>query len=202
MKINSASYIGSYPSIEKCPPEIRPEYAFIGRSNVGKSSLINMLVGRKELARVSKKPGKTQLLNFYLINEAWYIVDLPGYGYAKVAQKTRKKWKTMIEKYLMNRRTLQCAFMLIDANIALQEKDLKFINWMGKMQIPFVIIYTKYDKLKTEEGEEQIKKIQTELLNYWNELPRQFISSSNTLLGRADLLEFIQQVNQQFVISE
>ena len=141
-------YVGSYPSISSCPKDERPEYAFIGRSNVGKSSLINMLLGRRALARVSKTPGKTQHLNFYMVDGAWYVVDLPGYGYARISKKKRHEWEKIIEGYLQKRRTLQCAFVLVDACVKPQLIDVEFINWMGKARIPFVIVYTKTDKLK------------------------------------------------------
>ena len=131
MNIDQAFYIGSFPSEHKCPKDGKPEYAFIGRSNVGKSSLINMLTGRKDLARTSKKPGKTQMLNYYLINESWYIVDLPGYGYAKISKSKRKEWSKMIHAYLQKRETLQVAFVLLDSNIPPQKIDMEFINWMG-----------------------------------------------------------------------
>ena len=197
MVIENSFYIGSFPSEHKCPRDDRPEYAFIGRSNVGKSSLINMLLGRKDLAHTSKKPGKTQLLNYYLINESWYIVDLPGYGYAKISKAKRKEWSRMIQGYLQKRQTLMCAFILLDSNIPAQKIDLEFINWMGEMRIPFVIVYTKMDRLKNTEKEARIEAIQTELLKDWNELPQQFYTSSNKGLGRSEILAFIDQVNRE-----
>lgn len=197
MEIYHANYIGSYPSESQCPKDNRPEYAFIGRSNVGKSSLINMLTGRKELARVSKTPGKTQHINYYLVDDKWYIVDLPGYGYAKISKKKRHDWEKMIEGYLQKRKTLVCAFVLLDACIPPQLIDMEFIDWMGKMQIPFVIIYTKTDRLKPKQKEKNIAAIQAELHKHWNELPQQFISSSRKKLGQEEILDFIGQINKQ-----
>jgi|GEM_PF-184244 len=196
MEVQSAVFKGSFPSEAQAPREGLPEYAFIGRSNVGKSSLINMLCGRKELAHTSGKPGKTQLLNFYLINEQWYIVDLPGYGYAQVSKKKRKDWERMIYGYLSKRVNLQCSFVLIDANIPPQASDLEMINWFGEMRLPFVICYTKTDRLKEEERRKNIEAIQTALLEHWNELPEQFITSANRSWGRAEILSFIEKVNK------
>lgn len=195
MDINASFYKGSYPAESACPKDGFPEYAFIGRSNVGKSSLINMLCDRKELARVSKKPGKTQMLNFYLINHDWYLVDLPGYGYAKISKKKRQEWRRMVEGYLVKRSMLQCAFVLLDSNIPPQKIDIEFINWLGEARVPFVIVYTKVDRLKPEEVEPNIQLIQEELLKYWNELPRQFVTSANDRLGKSEILNFIEEVN-------
>ncbi len=193
--IQEVEYIGSYPSEKQCPQANKPEYAFIGRSNVGKSSLINMLTGRKDLARVSKKPGKTQYLNYYLVNKSWYIVDLPGYGYAHISKKKRQEWEKMIEGFLIKRATLQCAVVLVDSNIPPQKIDVEFMNWLGKMQIPFVICYTKTDRVKPHKLEENLQAIRNELLKYWNELPQQFVTSSNNGIGRAEILSFIKAVN-------
>jgi GTP-binding protein len=195
MEIHHVEYKGSFPSVSKCPEPKLPEYAFIGRSNVGKSSLINMLCGRNELAHTSKKPGKTQSLNFYLVDENWFIVDLPGYGYAKTSKVKRLEWQKMIRGYLIKRPTLQCAFVLIDANIPPQEIDVQFINFLGEMGIPFMIAYTKTDRPKPQELEENIEKIQSALLQHWNQLPRQFITSANLKTGREEILEFIQETN-------
>jgi len=197
MEIIHSNYIGSYPSVTQCPKDKRPEYAFIGRSNVGKSSLINMLTGRKELARISKTPGKTQHINYYLIDENWYIVDLPGYGYAKISKKKRHVWERMIEGYLLKRDTLACAFVLVDACVPPQEIDIEFINWMGKMQVPFVIIYTKVDRLKPTIKEQNIAAFQAELHKYWNDLPQQFESSSRKKIGREEILDFVGNLNKQ-----
>ena len=196
--IHTAEYKASYPKVSKCPSTNLPEYAFIGRSNVGKSSLINMLTGRKELAKVSKKPGKTQMINYFYIDEKWHLVDLPGYGYAVASKKMRSKWSKMIENYMLHREELMCAFILLDANIPAQAIDIDFINWMGKNQIPFVLVYTKTDRLKKREVEGNVKRIQNELLKYWNELPQQFITSSNSGQGRDEILSFIKEVNNSF----
>ncbi|MFN7117676.1 MAG: ribosome biogenesis GTP-binding protein YihA/YsxC, partial [Saprospiraceae bacterium] len=157
MEVKSALYKGSFPSEAQAPRDGLPEYAFIGRSNVGKSSLINMLCQRKDLAHTSAKPGKTQMLNYYLINEDWYLVDLPGYGYAQISKTKRHQWERMTRGYLSKRETLQCAFVLIDANVAPQQSDVEFINQLGEMQLPFVICYTKTDRLKDEERQHNIE---------------------------------------------
>lgn len=198
MLIKSAAYLGSYPSIGKCPKGNKPEYAFIGRSNVGKSSLINMLSPQNDLAKVSKTPGKTQMINYFLMNEAWYLVDLPGYGYARVSKSKRDKWEKMIEGYLLRRETLGCAFVLVDATIMPQAIDLEFINWMGKSRIPFVLVFTKTDRLRPNEKMKYIRAFQEELHKYWNELPQQFVTSSKEKKGREEILKFIDQVNVQF----
>lgn len=189
-------YVGSYPSISACPKDEKPEYAFIGRSNVGKSSLINMLTGRNGLARISKKPGKTQMINYFLVEKEWYLVDLPGYGYAKISKKKRREWEIMIEGYLQHRRTLACAFVLIDANIPAQQIDIEFMSWLGDKQVPFIIVYTKTDRLKPAEIQPNIDRIRTELLNHWEELPQEFITSSIQKEGRDDILDFIGSVNK------
>jgi GTP-binding protein len=195
MEIKEAEYIGSFPSIRQCPKDSKPEYAFIGRSNVGKSSLINLLCNRRDLARVSNTPGKTQTLNYYLIDKFWYIVDLPGYGYAKISKKKRHEWEKMIEGYLLHRQNLGCAFVLVDANIPPQLIDIEFVNWMGKMSIPFVIVFTKSDRLKSNDKKKNIDAFNNELLKYWNELPQQFVTSSTKRLGAEAILQFIEEVN-------
>ncbi|HHH50121.1 MAG TPA: YihA family ribosome biogenesis GTP-binding protein [Saprospiraceae bacterium] len=198
--IHSANYVASYPSENKCPKDKKPEFAFIGRSNVGKSSLINLLTDRKELAKVSKKPGKTQMINYFLINEQWYLVDLPGYGYAKISKKTRAKWGKMIENYLKHRLYLQCAFILLDANVPPQKIDINFINWMGEQRVPFVIVYTKTDRLQNKiQLNKNIEAIQNELLKYWNELPQQFISSATKRKGKDEILDFIDEVVTKYL---
>ena len=189
-------YVGSYISENQCPPSKLPEYAFIGRSNVGKSSLINMLCQRKNLARVSNTPGKTQLLNYFDVNQQWYLVDLPGYGYAKVSKKQRAKFEKMIERFLSVREALQCTFVLLDSRHALQKIDQEFINWMGANGIPFVIVFTKTDKLKEKELETNINEINQTLLTQWSELPTQFISSAKTKKGRDEILAFIDDINK------
>lgn len=195
--IQVAKYKGSYPSIEICPKADRPEYAFIGRSNVGKSSLINMLCDKKNMAHTSKKPGKTQMINFFDINDEWYLVDLPGYGYAKISKKQRLKWRLMIENYLKHRENLCCTFLLVDANVPPQNIDIEFMNWLGQNHIPFVIVYTKTDRLKPDELEANLTAIRKKLLEYWEALPEQFITSSNNRKGKESILQFIESINQQ-----
>lgn len=196
MNIKSATYIGSFPREAGCPKDGKPEYAFIGRSNVGKSSLINMLCNRKELARVSNKPGKTQNLNFYLINEAWYLVDLPGYGYAKVSKKTRESFGKMIEQYLLERKKLQCAFVLIDANIPPQKIDLEFVNWLGEKGVPFVLVFTKTDRMSKLQGQRQVDLFNKALKENWEALPPHFITSAVERTGRDALLDYIAEINK------
>lgn len=191
MKVKKAEYFGSYHKEEICPKDNKPEFAFIGRSNVGKSSLINMLLDRKELARVSKEPGKTQSLNFYSINDAWYVVDLPGYGYAKTSKKMRESWGHMIKYYLKNRNTLVTAFVLIDSRHTLQSIDKEFLEWCGENGVPFNIIYTKADKNKELELKKNIESIENELLETWENLPQRFISSADERTGKEDILSFI-----------
>lgn len=199
MEVHEAIFRGSYPAVNQCPTDTRPEFAFIGRSNVGKSSLINMLMGRKDLAHTSKKPGKTQLINYFLVDHQWFLVDLPGYGYAKVSKAMRKKWQKMIQDYLVKRETLCCTFVLIDANVPPQTIDIDFINWLGEMHIPFVIAYTKTDRVKPAELESKLNAIREALLQYWEKLPREFITASNKFIGREEILAFIDEVNQQLL---
>ncbi|MCO6475490.1 MAG: YihA family ribosome biogenesis GTP-binding protein [Phaeodactylibacter sp.] len=198
MEIKHTAFAGSFPSEAQCPVNGKPEYAFIGRSNVGKSSLINMLTGRKNIAHISRTPGKTQLINFFLADGEWYLVDLPGYGYARISKRKRQEWRRMIEGYLQKRQVLQCAFVLVDANIPPQQLDIDFINWLGESRIPFVIAYTKTDRLKPEELESNINAIQEALLQHWEELPRQFITSSREGQGREEVLQFIHEVNERY----
>lgn len=196
--IQDVQFVGSYPDVDQCPKHGYPEYAFIGRSNVGKSSLINLLTGRKEIAHISKQPGKTQSINYYAVNERWFLVDLPGYGYAKVSKKMRAQWDRMIRGYLRKRLLLQCTFILIDANVAPQEIDLEFINWCGEAGIPFVICYTKTDRLKPEEAQANMEAFQQAMLQTWNSLPPQFETSSVKGVGREEILTFIDSINEQF----
>ncbi|RMG81314.1 MAG: YihA family ribosome biogenesis GTP-binding protein [Bacteroidetes bacterium] len=198
MEIKSAKYVASYPNVEKCPKPNKPEYAFIGRSNVGKSSLINMLCNHKGLALTSKKPGKTQMINYFLVNESWYLVDLPGYGYASTSRKRRAKWEIMIEDYLRNRENLLCTFILIDVNVPPQKTDLNFINNMGRWGLPFVFVFTKTDRIKAPERKKNIRVFQETLSEYWNELPPHFLTSSEKKIGREALLDFIAPLNKQF----
>ncbi|MEM9990928.1 MAG: ribosome biogenesis GTP-binding protein YihA/YsxC [Bacteroidota bacterium] len=195
--IQIAKYKGSYPSIEICPKADRPEYAFIGRSNVGKSSLTNMICDKRNMAHTSKKPGKTQMINYFDIDDKWYLVDLPGYGYAKISKKQRLKWRRMIETYLKGRESLCCIFLLVDSNVPPQNIDIEFMNWLGQNHIPFVIVYTKTDRLKPEELEANLTAIRKKLLDYWEALPEQFLTSSNERTGRENILQFIASINQQ-----
>lgn len=198
MEIKTSSYIGSFPSVGSCPKEERPEYAFIGRSNVGKSSLINMITGRNNMARISKKPGKTQMINYFLIDGTWNLVDLPGYGYAKISKSKRQEWRIMVEGYLIKRELLQCAFVLIDANISPQQIDLEFINWLGQVTIPFAILFTKADRSKPAEIEKNVENFREKLLETWNALPPQFITSANSGIGKLEILGLIAEVNDKF----
>ncbi len=195
MKINHVAFAGSYPTETQCPQDGKPEFAFIGRSNVGKSSLINMLCGRKEIAHTSKKPGKTQLINYFLVDSNWYLVDLPGYGYAKISKRKRREWEKMIQDYLVKRTALQCAFVLIDAKIPPQPIDIEFINWLGEMRIPFVIVYTKTDRPKKKQLEANIQAFQQALKEHWAELPQQFLTSARERTGKEEILSFIKEVN-------
>ncbi|MBV6453220.1 MAG: putative GTP-binding protein EngB [Bacteroidetes bacterium ADurb.Bin141] len=198
MEILTAEFIQSNSDYRKCPAEDKPEYAFIGRSNVGKSSLINMLCGKKGLAKTSATPGKTQLINHFMINGKWYLVDLPGYGYAKTARTEREKWDTMIRNYMMYRKNLMSVFVLIDIRIAPQEKDLDFINWMGEQSIPFAIIFTKADKQTRIKNDFSVKRFTNQLLRTWENIPPYFISSSETKKGKEEVLNYIEESNKLF----
>jgi len=195
MKIKSADFIISNTDVAKCPGERIPEYAFIGRSNVGKSSLINMLMERKDLAKISGTPGKTQLINHFKINESWFLVDLPGYGYAKVSKKKRAGFQDFIEDYFKQRENLVCTFVLVDCRHDPQKIDLEFMQFLGENQIPFCIIFTKADKLGSSKINKQITSYKKKLLNYWESLPQSFLTSSSTSLGRKEVLDFISQIN-------
>lgn len=196
--MNNISFIGSFPSANKCPNDERPEYAFIGRSNVGKSSFINMLSNRNALARVSKQPGKTQSINFFLVDENWFLVDLPGYGYAKVSKKMRVEWEYMVKTYLRTRTTISCIFQLVDISVPHQQIDIEFINWLGGCGLPFVLILTKADKAKEHEVQENVEGFKAALGEYWEELPRMVLTSSNTKLGREEVLRIIGDANEAF----
>ncbi len=193
-----AKFLTSQTQVEKLTEPDKPEYAFIGRSNVGKSSLINMLMGNKKLAKVSASPGKTQTINHFEIDGTWYLVDLPGYGYAKTAKTDRASWKVMINDYLMLRDNLMCVFVLLDLRLPLQNNDLEFMNNLGENGIPFVIVYTKADKVGKVSFQKNIKIITKELLESWEELPQQFITSAETSIGQADILKFIEETNRLF----
>lgn len=194
MFIKSTNYISGHTSILQCPDDKKPEFAFLGRSNVGKSSLINMLCQRNKLAKVSQTPGKTQLINYFLINEEWYLVDLPGIGYAKVSKKQRADWEKMIYEYLKKRETLQVVFYLVDSRHKPQKNDLEFINWMGENGLPFVIVFTKSDKPKPRELSLNVKHFKMTMLKDWEALPPFFITSSNSKLGREEILNYIDSL--------
>ena len=196
MKIRSAEFIMSNSNVMKAPKDRIPEYAFIGRSNVGKSSLINMLMERKDLAKVSGKPGKTQLINHFKINEEWFLVDLPGYGYAKVSKKKRTIFQFFIENYFKEREQLVCTFVLIDSRHDPQKIDLEFMKFLGENQIPFCIVFTKADKLSSSKLNKQIISYKKKLLNTWETVPTSFITSSSSGFGRKEFLDFINSVNQ------
>ena len=198
MKINSAEFVMSNTNVKKAPEDRIPEYAFIGRSNVGKSSLINMLMERKDLAKISGKPGKTQLINHFKINNSWFLVDLPGYGYAQVSKKKRVIFQYFIENYFKEREQLVCTFVLVDSRHEPQKIDLDFMRFLGENKIPFCIVFTKADKLGSSKLNKQITSYKKQLLKYWESLPTSFITSSKIKLGRKEFLEFIDQINQDF----
>ena len=197
MEIKSADFVMSNTDVRKCPQDTLPEYAFIGRSNVGKSSLINMLTGRKKLAMTSSTPGKTLLINHFLINKAWYIVDLPGYGYAQRGQKVVSKIKEIIESYVLYRQQMTCLFLLIDARLKPQAIDLEFIEWLGENGVPFAIIFTKADKLGKGELRSNVAQFLDTLKEQWEELPPHFVTSSESGMGREELLDYIAQINKK-----
>lgn len=198
MKIKTADFVISNSDVDKCPKERLPEYAFIGRSNVGKSSLINMLTGRKKLAKISSTPGKTMLINHFKINEEWYLVDLPGYGFAKRSKSERLKWEKMIRKYILNRTNMLTLFLLIDIRIEPQKIDLEFMDWLGMSEIPFVITFTKVDKLKLMQAENNLAKYKTKLLEKWEHLPTIIVTSAEKGTGRDTVLDFIEKTNKLF----
>ena len=195
MKIHSAKFIISNTDVRQCPNDPYPEYAFIGRSNVGKSSLINMLTGHKNLAKTSGKPGKTQLINHFLINEDWYLVDLPGYGYAKVSKDKRKTFQRFIKDYFNKRMQLACSFVLIDARHEPQKIDLEFMEYLGENGIPFCIVFTKADKLSKTALEKNLVHYEKVMLESWEEMPTSFVTSSVSNAGKEEILSFIEQVN-------
>jgi GTP-binding protein len=193
-----AEFITSSTNYTQCPKPDLPEYAFIGRSNVGKSSLINMLTDQKMLAKTSSTPGKTQLINHFLINEEWYLVDLPGYGYARAAKARRKQWEQVIEQYLLNRSNLMSTFLLVDSRLAVQESDRKVINWFGEKQLHFTLVLTKTDKLSTNKLASNFEAYKRELLTEWEELPPIILSSAQLNTGKAEILSFIEKTNKMF----
>jgi GTP-binding protein len=196
MIIREARFVTSSTNLTQCPPETLPEYAFIGRSNVGKSSLLNRLTGYGKLAKTSGTPGKTQLINHFIINDAWYLVDLPGYGYAKVSQREREKWQQMIRTYLKRRETLACCFVLIDSRLPPQAVDLAFMEFLGEANIPFVMVFTKADKQSDQRTQDLVAAYTAQMLETWEEVPTYFVTSAESGLGREQLLDFIAGVNQ------
>lgn len=198
MVIKSAEYLISNVDWQKCPSPDKPEYAFIGRSNVGKSSLINMLTSREKLAKTSGTPGKTQLINHFLINNDWYIVDLPGYGFAKVSQSQRRSWEQMIENYLRKRTNLVNVFVLIDSRHEPQKIDLEFVNQLGEWQVPFQLVFTKADKSTQLETSRNVKAFLNKLRESWEFLPANYVTSTVKKMGKDKILAFIEEMNAQF----
>lgn len=196
MEIKSAEFIISNTQIEKCPQDNLPEYAFIGRSNVGKSSLINMLTSKPKLAMTSATPGKTLLINHFLVNKQWYLVDLPGYGYAQRGKKQQAKIAQIIENYVLNRMQLTCLFVLIDSRHEPQKIDLEFIEWLGENGVPFALIFTKTDKLGPMRLRENVKQYLTKLEEQWEELPPYFLTSSEKKVGKTEVLDYIESINK------
>ena len=194
--IKKAEFVMSNSQVSKCPKENLPEYAFIGRSNVGKSSLINMLTNHKNLAKTSGRPGKTQLINHFKIDNSWFLVDLPGYGYARVSKETKKVFQQFITKYFEERQQLVCAFVLVDVRHEPQKIDVEFMQWLGEHSIPFAIVFTKADKLTEKQIQEHVASYSEILLQQWEEMPPYFITSSENRLGKEDLLSYIETINQ------
>lgn len=198
MQIKQAEFIISSIDVNKCPAAEKPEYAFIGRSNVGKSSLINMLTNRKGLAKISGKPGKTQLINHFLINTNWYLVDLPGYGYASVSKGKRIEFAKFINQYLQKRENLMCLFVLLDSRHKPQKIDMEFMQWLGENNIPFVMCFTKQDKLSKLESAKNLAHYKKEMKQIWQELPPIFLTSSSNKKGKDEVLQFIDKTNKLF----
>ena len=195
MNITKANFLMSNTKFEFLPQDNIPEYAFIGRSNVGKSSLINMLVQRRGLAKTSSVPGKTVAINHFIINDSWYIVDLPGYGYAQHSKKQREQWRVMINNYISRRRNLVCTFVLIDSRLEPQNNDLGFVEWLGENQMPFCIVFTKADKVSNAELDKNVNAFKNKLLEEWEELPPVFITSAEKRIGRDEVLAYIEEQN-------
>jgi len=193
MKITTSEFISSFADVNKCPPPLKPEFAFIGRSNVGKSSLINMLTNSKKLAKISVTPGKTQTINHFLINDSWYLVDLPGYGYASVSKSTREGFGKMIEDYVRKRENLYCLFILLDSRLEPQKNDLAFIQWAGSNGVPTALIFTKTDKLKSQELKKNMTFYEKTLRTLWEELPPIFLTSATNKSGKTEILAFISE---------
>lgn len=199
MVIHSAEFVISNTEVEKCPKPTLPEYAFIGRSNVGKSSLINMLTNHKKLAKTSGRPGKTQLINHFIINKEWFLVDLPGYGYAKASKTSRKKWEKFIEEYFLTRENLLNTFILIDSRLEPQKIDIEFMEWCATEGLPFSMVFTKTDKLSAVELDKKIAKYKREMLKQWEVLPPYFVTSSVSAKGRDEVMNYITEINEAFV---
>jgi GTP-binding protein len=199
MQVKTAEFVMSNTRVDLCPEPTKPEYAFIGRSNVGKSSLINMITNHKNLAKTSGRPGKTQLINHFIINEEWYLVDLPGYGYAKASKKSRAQWDQFITRYMLERENLLYVFLLIDCRIPAQKIDLEFMEFLGTKGIPFIIVFTKMDKLSGSAFGKNIAAYKKTLLETWDELPIMVFSSATAAKGREEVLDIIEQTNTDFV---
>jgi GTP-binding protein len=197
VSIKIAEFLTSSSKTEQCPEANKPEFAFIGRSNVGKSSLINRLAGRKALAKISSTPGKTQLINHFVMDNTWYLVDLPGYGYAKVSKKNREKFNHLIRNYFKHRANLVCAFVLVDCRHEPQKIDLEFMEWLGVNQIPMVIIFTKMDKVSSSQLQKNINAMRKEMLKVWESMPQYFITSAEKGNGTDELLNYIQSLASQ-----
>ncbi len=195
--IQNAQFVISSPDVAACPKSTLPEYAFIGRSNVGKSSLINMLAHNPKLAKTSQKPGKTLLINHFLIDNRWHLVDLPGYGYAQAGQKQREQLKQMIERYCLLREPLCCLFVLVDSRLEPQTIDMQFMEWLGENEVPFAIVFTKADKLGKQRLAENIDHYKTQMLETWVELPPSFITSAEKGMGETELLSYIEHINNE-----
>jgi len=201
VNISSAEFLSSVTAVENCPKPDWPEYAFIGRSNVGKSSLINMILIKKGLAKTSSTPGKTQTINHFVINgpaKPWYLVDLPGYGYAKTAKSKREKWERFVRYYLVHRENLLCTFVLIDIRLKPQAGDMEFMEWMGTKGIPFQMVFTKCDKLSVGQIEARFAEYQEKMLEVWEEMPGYFLSSAENRLGREKILNLIDDLNREY----
>ena len=201
MDIKKAIFVTSNSDYEKCPKPTLPEYALIGRSNVGKSSLLNMLTGNKYLAKTSAKPGKTQLINHFIINDSWYLVDLPGYGWASVGKEKRAEFGKMTKDYLFHRPNLLCLFILVDSRLEPQLIDIEFIRWAGINEIPFALVFTKADKQTNNHTNASVDRFKKELSKEWEELPPIFITSSETGMGKEDLLLYIDEINKGFKVN-
>ncbi len=198
MKIKESTFVKSSSALDQCPPPVKAEFAFIGRSNVGKSALINMLTGRKSLAKISSKPGKTQLINHFEIDGSWYLVDLPGYGWSKVSKQKKADWGVMIEEYLQKRENLVCLFVLIDSRLEPQTIDYEFITWLGKQSIPFAMVFTKIDKLSKTKFQSIKAKHLRELKSAWEEIPVLFESSAIDQTGKKEILNFAAEIISTF----